>query len=353
MSIGVRCLITGGTGFVGANLVRRLVADGHECHLILRPQHSDWRLQSIRAQLGYHIVGTTSKDELRDCLESIRPDWIFHLAANGAYSWQNDPQEIFATNFFLLNSLLETSAMIGFKAFVNAGSSSEYGFKDHPPTEDDLLEPNSYYAIAKAAATHLCQYLAQSKRLPIATLRLYSVYGPYEDPGRLIPTIIREGLKGKLPPLVAPDVARDYIYIDDVCQAFICAAIRLTETRTEPRHELDEDSHTDLGFQLGTIFNVGSGKQTTIREVVELAKNLMSIEECPVWGTMENRRWDTASWVANAMKAKEQLGWQAQTSFAEGLQKTIDWTRQQNETLPGELLAKSSQPIKETQKGER
>jgi dolichol-phosphate mannosyltransferase len=317
MSIGVRCLITGATGFVGANLVHRLVSDGHDCHLILRPEHNDWRLKPIQKQVSYHILDMRDKVALKECLASARPEWIFHLAANGAYSWQNNPDEIFSTNLLLLNNLLEVGAETGFRAFVNAGSSSEYGFKNHPPSEDDAAEPNSYYAIAKVAATHLCKYLAKSKSLPIVTLRLYSVYGPYEDAGRLIPTIVREGLQGRLPVLVSPEVARDYVYVDDVCQAFLNAATKLSTSQGN-------------NGEPGAIFNIGSGKQTSVREVVEIAKNLMKIQAEPQWGTMENRQWDTSTWVGNVGKAKAQLGWQAQMTFVEGLEKTIAWTRERH-----------------------
>src|SRR5204862_550413 len=83
------------------------------------------------------------------------------------------------------------------------------------------------------------------ERVKIATLRLYSVYGPWEDPGRLMPTMVVQGLAGRLPPLVDPRVARDYVYVDDVSEAFVRAAAK---PHPEP----------------GPVFNVGSGEQTTI-----------------------------------------------------------------------------------------
>ena len=95
--------------------------------------------------------------------------------------------------------------MTGVETFVNTGSSSEYGLKDHPPAEDESVEPNSIYAAAKAAATMLCQQAAASDGMNVSTLRLYSTYGPWEDPNRLIPALAVEGLRGEFPPLVAPD----------------------------------------------------------------------------------------------------------------------------------------------------
>jgi nucleoside-diphosphate-sugar epimerase len=149
----------------------------------------------------------------------------------------------------LLQACLET----GFESFVNTGSSSEYGFKDHAPPENEWLEPNSHYAVTKASATQFCRYTAQQYGVHVPTLRLYSVYGPYEEPTRLLPTLISRGMRGKLPPLVDGNVARDFVYVDDVKQAYLLAAQR---TDVEP----------------GAIYNVGTPVPTSIGEVVNIAR---------------------------------------------------------------------------------
>ena len=92
-----RVLLTGGTGFVGANLVRHLLADGHRVHLLVRPGFSPWRLEGIRSHVQLHQV-TLDDPGLDAVVRRIRPDWVFHLAAHGAYSWQTDVAEIVATN---------------------------------------------------------------------------------------------------------------------------------------------------------------------------------------------------------------------------------------------------------------
>src|SRR5664279_4762298 len=83
-----RCLITGASGFVGANLARRLLRDGHETHVLLRPEHQSWRLEEVASRLHTHPVDLTDTDEVRQTVQRIRPDWVFHLAAYGAYSAQ-------------------------------------------------------------------------------------------------------------------------------------------------------------------------------------------------------------------------------------------------------------------------
>lgn len=301
-------LITGGTGFVGANLARRLLRDWHEVHLLVKPSYQSWRIEPIRTRLHLHVALLENLDHLRDHLREIRPHWIYHLATHGAYSWQTKSQEIFQTNVLGLVNLLTAGLEIGFEAFVNTGSSSEYGFKDHAPNEYERLEPNSCYAVSKAAATMYCQFMARRFRIRIPTLRLYSVYGPWEHPARLIPTLIMNGFLGLLPPLVNPLVARDFVYIDDVVQAYVNAA-------------------QFQGDDLGAVFNLGTGRQSTIADVVGIARRLLRVQAEPVWDSMENRMWDTNVWIADVRRSHAELGWRAETSLEEGIKESIDWFR--------------------------
>jgi nucleoside-diphosphate-sugar epimerase len=327
-----RVIITGASGFVGANLARRLVADGHEVHLFLRPGTAApgiaspgiagsqpalmksslstpglWRLTDILDNLQTHFLTLSDRQAVARTVSSIKPDWIFHLAVHGAYSWQTDLFEMIETNLTSTASLLEACLKTGFESFVNTGSSSEYGFKDHPPAEDEALEPNSYYAVTKASATMLCRHIAASKKVSVPTLRLYSVFGLYEDPRRLIPTLITKGLSGKLPVLVDPDIARDYVYVDDVIDAYLLAA---STPSAEP----------------GAVYNVGTGVQTSLREIVDVARTCLPIKEEPSWGTMPNRAWDSSSWVSNNSKLKS-LGWKPRHSLSEGFAKTVNWLK--------------------------
>jgi UDP-glucose 4-epimerase len=304
-----RVLLTGGTGFVGANLARRLLHDGHQLHLLVRPGYQSWRIEDLRPDLRLHELHLHDTDAAARLIHQVRPEWVFHLAVYGAYSWQTDWEQMVRTNIQGTMSLLSACLKPGFEAFVNTGSSSEYGFKDHAPAESEPLEPNSHYAVTKAAATLFCRQTAQKQQVHLPTLRLYSVFGPYEDPGRLLPMLIVRGLKGELPPLADPEVARDFVYVDDVVEAYLLAA-------TIPTSEW------------GPIYNVGTGAQTTLREAVAVAREIMGIAAEPVWNAMPNRAWDAQVWISDNRKLRAQLGWQPRHTFAEGFRRMRDWFQQ-------------------------
>jgi nucleoside-diphosphate-sugar epimerase len=301
-----RVLVTGASGFVGANLARRLLDEGHGVHLLLRANHNPWRLEDIRKDVAVYEADLTDREGLQKAMNRARPEWVFHLAAHGAYPNQTDLDQMIATNIQGTANLLRAAERVGAEAFVNSGSSSEYGYKDHAPSEDELTEPNSHYAVTKVAATNLCRLAGQREGSRVVTLRLYSVYGPYEEPSRLVPTLIVQGLAGKLPPLVNPDVARDYVHVDDACEAFLLAA----STPDQPP---------------GVVYNVGSGAQTTLRQIVDATRQLLNVQAAPVWGSMPDRSWDTNVWVSDPSRIMRDLGWTPKLDLEDGLLTTIDW----------------------------
>jgi UDP-glucose 4-epimerase len=309
-----KVLITGASGFVGNNLARFLLSRGHEAHLLLRKDYTQWRLKDILPDVRVHIADLCDPEGVAAAVKSARSEWIFHLATHGAYSSQIDTARIVQTNITGTVNVVQACLRIGFEVFVNTGSSSEYGFKDHAPTEKEWLDPNSYYAVAKAAATLFCRYTARSLGVRIPTLRLYSVYGPYEEPTRLMPTLIVNGLEGRLPPLVNPKVARDFIYVNDVIAAYLLAA---TVEPDDP----------------GAVYNIGYGIRTSIAEVVETARRSLSITAEPEWGSMKDRIWDTDTWICDNRLAVEKLGWRPNHSFENGFPKMVDWFRQNPEII--------------------
>lgn len=303
-----RALVTGASGFVGANVARRLLQDGHEVHVVLRQGHQSWRLDEITAHIRPHGVDIQDSDRVAETIREIKPDWVFHLAAYGAYSHQAGLNRTVATNLLGTAALLNACVETGVESFVHTGSSSEYGYKDHAAHEYELIEPNSVYAITKAGATHYCQLMARTRGIHAVTLRLYSIYGPYEEPTRLIPTLILHGLNGRLPPLVSQDTARDFVHVDDAVEAILRVA-------------------ASSAIPAGTIYNVASGVQTSIKQLVDIAIRQLQIAEPPVWGSMASRKWDTDVWVGAPEALSTAIGWSPLLNVETGLRRTIDWFR--------------------------
>jgi dolichol-phosphate mannosyltransferase len=299
--------VLGAGGFVGANLLRRLLKYRQDVFGVVRTLPA-WRLDGIDRR---HILETDLVDfaATRNLVASVRPSTIFDCVAYGAYSFETDQELIYRTNFTALVQLIELLAETGFTAFIHAGSSSEYGTNSAGPLEEASLQPNSHYSVSKVAASNYISYAGNIRRLPVLNLRLYSVYGPLEDLSRLIPNLVAKGLKGVFPPLVDPNTSRDFVYIDDVCDAFVQAAARLTP---------------DI---YGQSFNIGAGRATTIREVAKVAGDVFAIREEPVFGSMAGRSWDLPDWYAAPGKAKRLLNWSAKTDLATGLKLTSEWVR--------------------------
>jgi polyisoprenyl-phosphate glycosyltransferase len=300
-------LVLGASGFIGANLFRLLQKSSDVVYGTASVMPA-WRLDGIPAD--NIIVGDLlHRDHLEHLLEKVRPQTVFNCLAYGAYSFQNDTSLIYNTNLNLTVRLVELLLQRKSIRYIHSGSSSEYGANAYRPAEEVALTPNSNYAVSKSAAAALLYFAGKHRGLACANLRLYSVYGPYEEPSRLIPTLVTEGLQGRLPTFVNPVISRDFIYVDDVCRAFLLAALNL-----EP---------SDYGLS----FNICSGHKTTILDIANLSREIFQIDQEPIFKSMPDRMWDVPNWEGNPDKARERLGFEAQVSLRQGLERTIGWFR--------------------------
>ena len=303
-----RVFVTGGSGFVGACLVRALLERGHDVSVLLRSQSRPWRLSGLTDQLTIYRTDLVDADGVTAALEAARPAAVFHLATHGAYESQADARTILTTNILGTLNLLDASANANVKLFIATGSSSEYGFKSEPMRETDRLDPNSFYSVAKAAQTHLCGLWAKKWPMAVAVFRLFSVYGPWEEPTRLIPTLIRRARAGLPLEMVSPNTARDFVYVDDVLDALV-----------------DLRAVSQLR---GEILNLGTGVETTLMKVVESVTGLLGSRSEVRWGAMAARHWDSARWCADRTKTTELMGWQPKFSFEAGLARMAAWMQQ-------------------------
>jgi nucleoside-diphosphate-sugar epimerase/glycosyltransferase involved in cell wall biosynthesis len=300
-------LVTGASGFIGANLYKEIAAVRRDVFAVVR-QDKGWRLVDVHDDKVI-AVDLNDANATKNLVDSVQPRTVFNCVAYGAYSFEEDADLIYRTNFLALSNLATELARYSLAALVHAGSSSEYGANCAAPSEDGLRDANSHYAVSKGAASDFLHYAGKHRGVPCVNLRLYSVYGPLEDTSRLIPNLLRQALAGHLPPLVDARTSRDFVHVTDVCRALITAALRM---------------HPDI---YGESFNIGSGKRTTIAELADKTRELFSITDEPVFGTMEGRNWDLADWYADASKALDVLGWQPEIALEDGLRQTSEWVK--------------------------
>ncbi len=298
--------VFGASGFIGANLFHEIFRVRRDVYALTHDAQKAWRLKllNVPAENVAHcdIVSAAS---VRSVFEFYSPRTVFNLAAYGAYSKQKNIQLTYETNVLGTANLLEQCGPQ--TVYVHAGSSSEYGFNCTAPKETDPVEPNSHYAVSKVSGAYLIQFYARVQQKKALNLRLYSIYGDWEEPDRLIPKVVESARHGSLPSLVSPDISRDFVFITDCVEAFVDAA------------------RSDFSKTAGHSYNIASGQKTTIGDLVDVVRAEFSIAETPIWGTMQNRQWDLADWYGDPTAARTDLGWQARTPLAEGLRRTLDW----------------------------
>ena len=295
-------LVSGAGGFVGVHVLDALSA-GRDDVIGFGTRPRPWRHEAAGA-LRYEAV---EPGGLGEFLDRHQPRTIINLAAAGAYPFQNDSYRIPDVNVGMVDQLARwcsTNAAV----LIHAGSSSEYGTNCAGPAEDAVATPNSLYAVTKLAATNLLEDYARRAGLRARILRLYSVYGPLEEPRRLVPEIVRRVRAGELPPFADPKTTRDFVFIDDVVDAFVAAALSAHDPQSS-------------AFRL---YNVASGEATSMVEVAQTVAREFQIVAEPEFSTVK-RSWDLADWYGDPRRINAELGWRAAVGFREGLRLTANW----------------------------
>ncbi len=307
---GIPVLVTGANGFIGSHLSRCLVGLNAEVHVFVRDGSDGSRLQDIDDRITIWHGSITQYDEVCRCLAGARPKVIFHLAA--ARDVARDIRLLDAmvdTNLTGTINLLRAVQETGITpaGIVNTGSSEEYGKGRTPFVESQREMPVSPYSVSKVAATHLGQMLYRTSGRPVVTLRPFLVYGPGQGTDMFIPSLIHHCLKKRDFRMTAGDQTRDFVYIDDLIDAYLRAAF----SSSAP----------------GEVINVGSGTEYCIRDVAEQIVRKMGSPVRLMIGELQKRAGEAEHFFCNNEKAREILGWSPLVPLDEGLDRTISWYR--------------------------
>ncbi|HMG30159.1 MAG TPA: NAD-dependent epimerase/dehydratase family protein [Jiangellaceae bacterium] len=291
-------MVTGATGFIGLALRQRLLDLGAEVHGVSRRKPAG--KNGIRTQ--WSIADLAEDEAAHRVLSDIRPDVVFHLASHvsGDRSFAALGSTVRDTLLATVN-LLTAACESGRPRVVIAGSMEECLPGDPDPV------PGSPYAAAKTAVATYGRMFHALYNLPVVHLRVFMVYGPGpQDVTKLVPYVTNCLLRGEPPLLSGGRREIDWIFIDDVVDAFVAAA------------------HAPNA--VGTAIEVGSGEVVTVRALVEQLARLVDGEAAPQFGARAERPLEVRR-VADLAPARELLGWTPTTSLHAGLLRTVEWFR--------------------------
>lgn len=318
---GMKVLVTGVAGFIGSNLASRLLSEGCE---VLGIDNLTYGLrESIPEGVDFHCQDIRDKN-IYPLFEGV--DTVYHLAAKNCITdCQADPVETAEINVSGTVNVFEAGRRTGVRKVVYAESSALYEGSALFPTPESEVKPESFYAVSKLA----CMFFAEAYRrfygsgvyyrpshltphgLSFTALRYFCVYGPVQDYRRTIPPVmsgfIIKLLKGERPIIYGTgEKRRDFVYVDDV-NDFHLMCIR--------------DPRTD-----GKVFNIGSGINYSVREILDKISKMLGVDPDPIY--KDDLPGEAQVTLADITKARS-LGWEPKTSLEAGLERAIDYIRQE------------------------
>ena len=303
-------LVTGAHGFIGLHLVKRLVDLGAHVHCASRRPPASPAVGTTSWQVDFADAVATA-----DLLRAVRPDVVFHLAgeATGSREVEAVPRT-FASNLVSTVNVLTAATGVGRPRIVLAGSMEE-------PRPGEV-RASSPYAVSKWASAAYARLFHDLWSLPTVVLRVAMVYGPGEqDERKLVPYVINCLLDGRAPELTSGSRQIDWVYIDDVVDAFLAASCAASVD--------------------GRMLDIGSGEPVNIRQTVSMLQQITGADVPGPFGALPDRKYDSAR-IADLSESGPLLGWGARVGLREGLTRTVDWFRARREiATPG---AESSRP---------
>jgi nucleoside-diphosphate-sugar epimerase len=305
-------LVTGGTGFVGSHLVRRLAETGRRVHLLMRAGSSLWRLEDVAPRVTLWQGDLMDLASMKRCMLGSRPGIVFHLAGSTAgRRWTEDMGVVDASidvnlrgTMALMRALQETDSPV--RRVIRTGSLFEYGLGPLPFDEGQRELPVSPYSASQVATMAFLQAAIRSGiRLPVVTLRLGWVYGPGGPPEFFVASLIMHCLEGRDFGMTNGEQKRDLVYVEDVVDA--CLMASTTECPA------------------GEIINIGGGRAYPLREVAEMILQKTGTGVSLNIGALPERVGDVGDAYCDNGKAKRVLGWSPRTTLDDGLDRTIAW----------------------------
>lgn len=288
-----KALVTGATGFIGAHLVRRLIADGWQVAVIARPSSKlDLSLTELSSLQLYQHDGST--EQMIGIMQDVRPAVVFHLASMFlAQHESRDVEPLISSNLLFSTQLAEAMVKTKVNLLVNTGTSWQH-------YENQEYNPVCLYAATKQAFEVILKYYTETTPLKVVTLKLFDTYGPNDPRPKLFALLKKVATSGEALSMSPGEQLIDLVYIDDVVQAFIVAAEALLNGGIDQMED----------------FAVSSGNPISLQELVEVYSHVVNRPMNINWGGRPYRNrevmfpWD---------KGNRLPGWRPSIELAEGI----------------------------------
>jgi nucleoside-diphosphate-sugar epimerase len=306
-----RILVTGGAGFIGYHIVRRLLAKGKKLRVIDNLSTGlDDRIQPLRGSIDF-VRGDLADPVLAN--EAVQGmDYVIHQAAVPSVQRSiEDPVGTNRANVTATLNLLESCRNHKIRRFVYAASSSAYGETEVLPKREDMTpRPRSPYALQKLVGENYCKLYQSLFGLETVSLRYFNVFGPFQDPqseyAAVVPMFVTRLLAGQ-PLLVYGDgeQTRDFTYVENVVEANLLAL--------------------EAKNAAGKVFNIGCGTHISLNQLIRSLEEILDTKA--VVNYLAARPGDVRHSLADITCARKVLGYEPKTTVKEGLKRTVDWFR--------------------------
>ena len=310
-----RVLVTGGAGFIGSHLTKRLVSEDSEVTVFGSLQLSYGQLRNLKevsSQINFIRGDIRDFNSVMKAVKSV--EVVFHLAALSHLPvCQANPLQAFEVNYGGTLNVLEASRVSNVERVVFAGTDHIYGKSAHIPiSETQPYDADDAYALSKAGSIRLCKLYRRSYGLDTRVLISGNVFGEFQDPSKVVPAFINRALKGEPLYIKGGKQTRDFYYVGNLVDAYLLIA-------------------GDRGSS-GEVLNIGGDNELSIRE---LAKKVIELTKSRSELVIIDYRYDDASETRLFLdKSKiRQLGYKTRVGFDEGLERTAEWYKNEDSSI--------------------
>lgn len=294
--------LTGASGFVGSHVLRQLIAENRQVAILLRPTTDTRRIADLMPYVTVLHGNLAALNEIHDGFAAFGPKAVLHLAWGGVKGADRNNLAQFDNVIHTL-ALYRLAENLDCKRFIGLGSQAEYGPQEGIIHEDLPATPTTLYGVTKLATAQILSRAAALSGHPFTWLRLFSSYGPQDDPSWMLPYLISRLLKGERPSLTKAEQVWDYIHVRDVASGIVAA--------------LD---HRAVGF-----FNIGSGTARPLRQIIKTIRDHIDPALPLGFGDLPYRPDQVMHLEADISALTKATGWRPAVSLEEGLRETIAW----------------------------